>query len=669
MIEVIAGTMSVGHEPERQCIGAARAGSTDAQWTGDPERLAAVLRATPDLVGIADPAGRIQYLNSAGRRLLGIGFDEDVSRTTIADYHPERLANAHLTELLARAAEAGSWTGETYLLHRDGSEIPVSQAIMVHKGPESEVQFVSTIARDIRESKRVESRLRLREQIVESASEGIMVTAPWRIDNPIVFVNPAFERMTGYKAHDVVGRNWRFLVGPATDPAAIEEIGLAVKNQQPFQGELLTYRAEGTSFWSAISIAPLYDDQGRMLYFVVVMGDVSHRRQLEEHLRQSQKMEAIGRLAGGVAHDFNNVLTVIMGSADRAAKTLPPGNDALAELIHDISDASNRAAGLTRQLLAFSRKQVLAPRHLDINELISQFGNMLRRLVGAGVTIEFNLAADVGQIYGDQSQLEQVLLNLAVNGRDAMPNGGKLTIDTRTVELDREDLLDNSEKKPGPHVRISVSDTGEGMEPEVLARAFEPFFTTKKPGEGTGMGLATVFGVVKQSEGHVTISSKVGHGTTFRIYLPCADQPVAARESNAPQSDWTCGTETILLVDDNEFVLRAAAAFLQDCGYTVLQAADGTAACEAVVDHVGQIDLLVTDVVMPGVSGPEVAERLSALRPGIKILFASGYSDDAVLRRGNLGHAAACLQKPYNREALLQKVRQVLDAPLAVDTC
>ena len=358
-----------------------------------------------------------------------------------------------------------------------------------------------------------------------------------------------------------------------------------------------------------------------------------------------------------------------MGSAERAAKVLSQENVVLAELIHDISDASNRAAGLTRQLLAFSRKQVLAPRHLNVNELISQVANMLRRLVGAAVTLDLELVPDVGQVLADQSQLEQVLLNLAVNGRDAMPNGGRLIIATQLVELTQDDLPAQADAKPGSYVCIAVSDTGSGMEPEVLARAFEPFFTTKGPGEGTGMGLATVFGIVKQSEGHVAVSTSVGQGTTFRIYLPSAIQTNPTMEAGLPKNDSPRGVETILVVNDDDLVLRVAAAFLKDCGYTVLRALGGTAACEAVAEHPGPINLLLVDVVMPGMTGPEVAQRLSALRHGIKILFFSAHTDNADLLRNILGRNVHFLQKPFSRESLKKKVRQLLDASVKADAC
>ena len=404
--------------------------------------------------------------------------------------------------------------------------------------------------------------------------------------------------------------------------------------------------------------------RGQLLHFVMVMSDVSHRRQLEEHLRQSQKMEAVGRLAGGLAHDFNNLLTVIMGSAQRATQMLRSQSTDLEQLMDDIGAAADRGAALTRQLLTFSRKQVLDLRHLRVNDLVSRLGRILQRMLGEDISLEYRLGEGTGQVFGDRSQLEQVLLNLAVNARDAMPNGGKCTVETRTVDLDDDYVAHHPDARFGPHVCIAVADNGTGIISKIAEHIFEPFFTTKQPGEGTGMGLATVFGIVRQSQGHITWSTEVGRGTTFCIYLPLASEEASVPATDPYEIDCPSGSETVLLVEDEENVLRVAASCLQEQGYNVLTASSGEAACELAASSPDAIDLLVVDVVMPGMNGVKVAKQVAKTCPGIKTLYVSGYTDSAVLSH-IVGEDALFLNKPYQQRSLACKVREALDGGLA----
>ncbi len=396
---------------------------------------------------------------------------------------------------------------------------------------------------------------------------------------------------------------------------------------------------------------------------LVLAKDVTERLRLEQQLRQAQKMEAVGRLAGGVAHDFNNILTAILGSAELLIQDLPEGHEHRIDA-EEIRRAAQRAADLTRQLLAFSRQQVLAPKVLDLNAVVHGVERMLGRLIGENIELRTTLARDLGAVRADPSQLEQVILNLAVNARDAMPQGGKLTIETAHADLDEDYARDHVTARTGRHVLLAVSDTGTGMDEATRAHLFEPFYTTKEIGRGTGLGLATVYGVVKQSGGHIWVYSEPGHGSTFKIYLPTvaeSPEPVVAAEPLGVRAA-TGGTETILLVEDEQIVRNLARRVLIQQGYTVLDAPAGAEALALSDAHSGEIHLLLTDVVMPGIGGRELARRFAARRPDTRLLYLSGYSDDAILRHGLLDPGTFFLQKPFTPQALTNKVREVLDA-------
>jgi two-component system cell cycle sensor histidine kinase/response regulator CckA len=356
------------------------------------------------------------------------------------------------------------------------------------------------------------------------------MTDPTRPDNPVIYVNESYLRITGYDREDMIGKNCRFLQGPETAPEAVERIRSALRDEQSCLVEILNYRKDGKPFWNALSISPLPDDTGRVTHFVGVLTDVSVFKQLEQQFQQAQKMEAVGRLAGGVAHDFNNLLTVINGYAQLVLSGLA-ANDANRELVREIGAAGARAAGLTRQLLAFSRQQVVQPRVLDLNAVVDEAAKMLGCLIGEDIELVWGLEPALGQVKMDPGQVEQVLMNLAVNARDAMPTGGRLTVETGNIDLDEAEARLRPEVRRGPYVLLAVSDTGCGMTPEVQARLFEPFFTTKQQGRGTGLGLATVHGIVKQSGGHIEVYSELGVGTTFKVYLPRVERPLQLGKS------------------------------------------------------------------------------------------------------------------------------------------
>jgi signal transduction histidine kinase/ActR/RegA family two-component response regulator len=385
----------------------------------------------------------------------------------------------------------------------------------------------------------------------------------------------------------------------------------------------------------------------------------------EEQLRQSQKMDAIGQLAGGVAHDFNNLLTAICGHSELSLKRLTP-EDPLYRPLEQIKKAGERAAGLTRQLLAFSRKQMLQPKIIDLNQIVVDMNKMLQRLIGEDIDLMMGLAADLGKVKADPNQIEQILMNLSINARDAMPKGGRLTIETSNVDLSEEYSREHVSVRPGQYVMLAVSDNGCGMDAMTQAHIFEPFFTTKEVGKGTGLGLATVYGIVKQSEGTIWLYSEVGRGTAFKIYLPCAEAFIKEVEVEADDFESLEGTETVLLVEDEDVVREMATEILRDSGYHVLEAKSGLEAMILERQHSGVIHLMLTDVVMPQISGRELAEQLTPLRREMKVLYMSGYTDDAIVHHGVLEEGTAFISKPFTPTALARKVREILDVDVAV---
>ncbi len=426
-------------------------------------------------------------------------------------------------------------------------------------------------------------------------------------------------------------------------------------------------RKDGTKRSNEASVSLIKDPSGNRIGFRGLVRDITERKRSEEEkaslqdqLRQSQKIEAIGRLSGGIAHDFNNLLTTISGNAQLSLLDLKQG-DPLRGNIEEIRKASERAADLTRQLLAFSRKQVMEMQVLDLNFIVQGLDKMLHRLLGEDIDLVTVLPEGIGNVKADPGQIEQVIVNLAVNARDAMIEGGKLTIETSDVELDEEYAHKHIAVQPGRYVMFSVSDTGEGMTPEVKERIFEPFFTTKEQGKGTGLGLSTVYGIVKQSGGNIWVYSEPGKGTTFKIYLPEVDEPIEESEEKGVKEEILTGSETILLVEDDEEVRKLAVRILKKQGYNVLEASQGLDAFLICEEHEEPMHLLLTDVVMPKMSGRELADRIASIHPEIKVLFMSGYTDNAIAHHGILEKGTNFMQKPFTVDGLARKVREVLD--------
>ena len=503
--------------------------------------------------------------------------------------------------------------------------------------------------------------VRMRDRAIQAVSQGIVITDACAPDNPIVYASPSFERLTGHSAAELLGRNCRFLQGKGTDPAAVAQLREAIATGQACTVELLNYRKDGTEFWNSVTLSPVRNDAGRVTQFVGVQTDVTERRLLEAQVRQGQKMEAVGRLAAGVAHDFNNLLSVILGYSTLIIGGLKPG-DPTREDMEEVKRAGERASDLTRQLLAFSRQQVLQPKVVELSQVVSGMEKMLRRVLGEDVELSLLLSRSSGRALVDTAQVEQIVMNLTVNARDAMPRGGKLTIEAKDVLLDAGYAADHAGVVPGPYVMLVFTDTGVGIEPSLIDRIFEPFFTTKDQGRGTGLGLSTVFGIVKQSGGHLWVYSELGQGTSFKIYLPRVETAID-RPTPLPVAPLTLGgTETILLVEDEEQVRAVTRSILRRHGYNVIEAQNGGEAFLICEQFAAKIHLLLTDVVMPRMSGKQLAERLAPLRPEMQVLFTSGYTEDTIVHHGVLDAGILFLPKPITPDTLLRKVRDILDA-------
>ena len=473
--------------------------------------------------------------------------------------------------------------------------------------------------------------------------------------------NPAAERIFGFTSDEVLGHKIFDLIVPQSLRAVAEKILEQIRSgRMDVTGEFVNATKSGAPITCEWHNTPMFDNEAKFSGVLSLTFDITARKRLESQLLQSQKMEAIGQLAGGVAHDFNNLLTVIFGYSELVMTDRTTSSDTRTS-VQAINLAAQRAAGLTGQLLAFSRKTMLQPRVLDINAVVTETGTMLRRMIGEDVALNTTLQSNINLVRVDPGQLTQVLMNLSVNARDAMPRGGTLSIETQNVELSDEYAIIHPDCRPGPHVMLAITDTGTGMAPDVLAHIFEPFYTTKEVGSGTGLGLATVFGIVRQSGGTINVYSEPGIGSTFKLYFPSLSGVKAMQGGSFPLTAQG-GAETVLLVEDDDAVRRLAAASLNQFGYAVLAASSGDEALRLAAVHSATIRVMLTDVVMPGMSGPQLVLAMHERFPHIKAVFMSGYTDDAVVRHGLLAADVSFLQKPFTPAGLALKIRQVLDS-------
>jgi PAS domain S-box-containing protein len=545
-------------------------------------------------------------------------------------------------------------------LKRDGALIHVeivSHDLSYGSRPAGLVQVT-----DVTERKRAEEALRASEERFHAFMDNSPTLAFMKDEKGrYVYVSRPLENYFGRRIEDWIGKTDAELWPKETARNFIESDAAVLTSGRAAQFVETAPTPNGEVREFLCFKFPITDPSGRKLLAGIAV-DITEQRATEEQLLQSQKMECVGSLAGGVAHDFNNLLTVVNGYGDLALRRLQKG-DPLRPYVEEIRRAGDRAANLTRQLLAFSRKQILQPKVLDLNDHVAEADKMLRRLIGEDIEIALALRPNIWKVKVDPSQFDQVLVNLAVNARDAMPKGGRLTVATENVVADAETARRAEASQSGPHVLLTVSDTGCGMDSETCARIFEPFFTTKEVGKGTGLGLSTVYGIIRQSGGFVTVESEAGKGATFKIYLPRVEEERRACEAcdEAP-AGLSRGTETILLVEDEEIVRTMTKSILEECGYTVLAASNGRRALDVSASHEGSIDLLLTDIVMPQMGGRRLVEHMKAARPRTRVLYMSGYTDDAIIRHGVIEETAAFMEKPYSPETLARKVRETLDA-------
>ena len=609
---------------------------------------------TTEAISVLDPSGHFLEQNAAHRRLLGYPDEE-----LLGQFPTAILGDEAFSRISEELGQRGIYRGEVACRTRSGTELTVDLSVVTVRNEKEEVVCHVALKRDITEQKRVLAALRESEERFRSFMNNSPAVAFMRDEQGrYVYVNKAFEALVGKLSAEIVGKTAFDLWPQEVAGQLAENDSLVLSAGRAMDFSEKTHSAEGIEHeWLAVKF-PFRDKQEKR--FVGCMSiDVTERKQLEEQLRQAQKMETVGRLAGGIAHDFNNLLTVVRGYAELLGNRLD-SDQKLLGFAREIAKAGDRAASLTRQLLAYSRRQVLAPQVLDLNAAITDMEDMLRRLIGEDIELATVLGQSLGRVKADPAQLEQVILNLCVNGRDAMPQGGKLTIETANAELDDNYARSHRGAKPGPYVMLAVTDSGGGMDAETQKHIFEPFFTTKEEGKGTGLGLATVYGIVKQSEGYIWVESEPGHGATFKVYLPrVEDAPSVPKRAESLRVKLE-GSETIILVEDEDAVRVLVQRVLETKGYKVLVASGPEEAAQICDRYEGPIDLLLTDVVMPTMSGHQLAEHLSFSRPQMKVLYMSGYTDDKVLLRGVLESAAHFIQKPFNPDAIVWKVAEVL---------
>jgi two-component system cell cycle sensor histidine kinase/response regulator CckA len=618
-----------------------------------------LLASSPAVIYSAEPAEPFAITFASENVVRQLGHPaEAIQRDAgfwLAHVHPDDVAAVR--ESLVALAGGAPQRGQQYRIRHDNGEyrwIYDERRLVGDSGPP--VEIVGSWV-DVTESRRLEEeRARLSSVVERSAEATLVIDAAGTIE----FVNPAWERLSGAAAAELVGQDTAALVEGRPDSEFYRVLRRALDSGEAWSGRFESRRTAGGAYVAEAVVSPVYDAQGHPANWVAGVHDVTHQQHIEDQLRQAQKMEIAGRLAGGIAHDFNNLLTVIAGRSQLLQGRLAPRSPEAAD-VELIAETARRAANLTRQLLVFSRKEAVAPQVLKLNAALTGTEKMLRRVIGEDVRLLTRLGEHVSSVKADPSQLEQVILNLAVNARDAMPTGGQLTLETAEAEVDEALARHHVGMYPGPYLTLTVTDTGCGIDAETLAHIFEPFFTTK--GErGTGLGLSTVYSIVTQSGGCVTVDSTLGRGTAFRVYLPRVYDSVEAPERGPASGPGARGTETILLVEDEEDVRSLAREILTVHGYTVLEGRDGAHALAVSEAHAGPIHLLLTDVVMPYLSGREVADRIYATRPETRVLFSSGYTDDAVIRHRVSRSQTPLLEKPYGANGLLRKVRETLDA-------
>jgi two-component system cell cycle sensor histidine kinase/response regulator CckA len=623
--------------------------------------LQGITQGTTDAVFVKDLRGRYLMMNPAGAGFLGRTVDEVIGKDDT-----ELFDDPETGRIIMELDRGVLQSGKMQTFEEGGTAAGVSRIYLSNKGPlrdpSGKVVGLLGICRDITDRKRAEEEMRRSEQKLHIHFEHTpLAVVEWDLDFRVTDWNPSAERIFGYSKQEAIRQHGSFIVPPQHRQMVDQVWQELLRQDGGTRNTNDNLTKDGRTITCDWYNTPLVDESGRVLGVASLVHDVTEHLALEERLRQSQKMEAVGRLAGGVAHDFNNLLTVILGYSQILAEGVPAGSR-LADSTAQIKSAADRASGITRQLLAFSRKTVMTPRVVNLNDIMLNLDSLLRRLIGEDIEVLTVPANDLGAVTADPGQIEQVIMNLALNARDAMPHGGKLTLETSNEQLDEAYAQRHQPTVAGRYVMLAVTDTGHGMSPETQARIFEPFYTTKEVGKGTGLGLSMVYGIVKQSGGYIWVYSEPDRGTTFKIYLPRVDQPVETSGSENRSRSVQRGTETILLVEDDPQLRQLSSSVLAHCGYKVLTAngpEEGLAICR---ENHRDIRLLVTDVVMPHMNGRQLAEQILQVSPNVKVLYISGYTSNAIVHYGVLDAGLWFLPKPFTLSALVAKVREVLDS-------
>ena len=632
-----------------------------------------------ELVCDADGAPRdyrLTDVNEAFCRLTGLTREESIGKLASETYRA--MPPPFLAEYAQAALFGTPCRFETYYApldkHFQISAVPlgpkrfatVSADVTPNKRAEARLRALleeSTRARQallgiLEDHQRTETDLKRLATAIEQSADSIVVTDA---QGAIQYVNPAFERVTGYRREEAIGQNPRILQSGRQDAEFYRRMWATLCDGKAWQGRMVNRRKDGALYTEEAVISPVFDATGRIVNYVGVKRDVSEQLRQAAQLQQAQKMDSIGRLAGGVAHDFNNMLTIILGHAEMKLAE-PELDPAVRASLEEIRRAATDSAALTRQLLAFARQQTIAPRRLDLNEAVGHSLQMLRRLIGENIELTWRPTAAPQPIEADPAQIGQVLVNLCVNARDAIAESGRIEIETDAATLDAAFCAGHSGAVAGEYTRLTVRDTGCGMDAETLAHAFEPFYTTKPTGGGTGLGLSTVYGIVKQNAGYIDVASAPGQGTKVDIYLPRSEAPAPAMPIPAAPAPAADNVQTVLLVEDEPAILAVAAQMLSTLGYVVRAAHTPAEAIRVAKEHPGPIHLLLTDVVMPGLNGRDLARTLTDLRPGLRALFMSGYNADVIARNGILDPQLPFVRKPFTRDELAAKIREVLGA-------
>jgi two-component system cell cycle sensor histidine kinase/response regulator CckA len=632
----------------------------------EKERAQVTLNSIGDAVVCTDIAGNITFLNLVAEKMTGWSR-EQAAGLPMAQVC--RILDATTRKTIPNAMERAVGHNRTehlppdcILIRLDGFEIPIEDSVAPIHDRQGQPTGAVIVFRDITERKQREDDLSRLAAVVESSYDGIFGLTP----NGIILTwNLGAERIFGYSAEEAVGQSILFLSPPnlpTESPKLLEKVAVADAVQQ---FESTHAKKDGTQVQIALTLSPIKNSNGEVVGVSGVARDITESKRLEEMLRKAQKMEAVGLLAGGIAHDFNNLLSVILGYSESLLDGvhLDPKMRSKCE---EIKKAGDRAAMLTRQLLVFSRQEVLEPKVLNLNTVVVETVKMLERLIGEDIELQTNLDPILGSVKANPGQVEQIIMNLVVNARDAMPEGGRLVIETSNVKLDGMYAVHHPPVSAGRYVLLAVADAGIGMNKETQSHIFEPFFTTKGLGKGTGLGLSTVYGVVRQCGGHIWVYSELGHGSIFKIYLPRVDEAVQQNRPSEFAPGLVRGTETVLLVEDEESVRTLTRSLLEEAGYKVIEARSGADALEVTRSYSGPIHLLLTDVVMPGLNGRDLAERLAVTHPSMKALFMSGYSGTFANLNGLVDRCVKLIEKPFSREILLRVVREVLESQVEV---